>query len=145
MNLRRVFPCVVLLFLVTATCSSVQTDGPDPNGWVVIDPHGKGIIVCQKNVDELEANDILTCEAKNMEIRNQGRTLSRWTVRLNRITGEPCCRAELPCCSKGDAACPCELFDLMRAKDVLPKQLSQHVVSRSTVSVANNASCAETN
>ena len=144
MDVRPVFRCVVTLFIVTAACSSPRTDIPDPSGWLVIDPGGKGIITCQKNVDEVQASDSLTCETKNMEIRNQGRTLSRWTIRLNRITGEPCCRAELPCCSKADPGCPCELFDLMRAKNVLPKQLSHRVVPGHIPSEVHNVSCANT-
>jgi hypothetical protein len=121
----------------------MQTRPLDSKEWRVIDPDGKGTVECQKQVNEQETSDVLVCEAKNMEIINQGQKLSHWTVRVNRLSGEPCCRDVLPCCLKG-TGCPCELFDLMRAKNVLTKKVSkENPVQSGTTVLAQTASCIE--
>jgi hypothetical protein len=137
-------PSLVLLFVViTAACGNPQTRPLDSKGWQVTDPGGKGTVECQKKVSERETSDVLVCEAKDMEILNQGQKLSHWTVRVDRLSGEPCCRDVLPCCLKG-TACPCELFDLMRAKKVLPQKVSRQIPAKSGATVmAQTESCAE--
>jgi hypothetical protein len=136
---------VILLVVVTTACNARQTRPLDSKEWQVIDPGGKGTVECQKKMDERETGDVLVCQAKDMEILNQGQKLSRWTVRVDRLSGEPCCRDVLPCCLKG-TGCPCELFDLMRAKNVLPKKVSKKIPAQSGATVtAQTASCFEIN
>ncbi len=119
----RLLPYVMSPLVAGAGCSTNQARPEDTNQWLVFDPDGKGTITCQSTLDEAALNEILTCETHGMQIRNLGRTLSTWTIHVNRNSGEPCCREVLPCCLKG-TSCPCELFDLMRAKNVLPKRAS---------------------